>query len=278
MRKAIDVAVLAENTAGSTDVLAEHGMAWWIDTGSKRILFDTGQGLVLKHNAAAMGISLASADTVALSHGHYDHSGGLATALAAAPGAGLFLHPAAIETKFSRRPAGAAPAGLRPDDRHALDRHAGHITWTTGPTEIADGVHLTGQVPRVTDFEDTGGAFFLDEVCTRPDPLIDDQTLFFETGEGLVVLFGCAHAGAVNTLRYIRELTGKPIHTVAGGMHLVRADARRMDLTIEAFRHLDIKRIAPSHCTGMPAVARFWREFPDRCFACPAGTRMQFER
>ena len=76
------------------------------------------------------------------------------------------------------------------------------------------------------NFEDTGGRFFLDAACTQPDPLLDDQALFFDTADGLVVLLGCAHSGVVNTLEYIRHLTGgRPIHTVLGGMHLLNGQS-----------------------------------------------------
>lgn len=85
--------VLSENTARGLGVLGEHGLAWWIDTGTHRVLFDTGQGLVLASNARRLRADLASAHSIALSHGHSDHVGGLDTALAAAPQATLYLHP-----------------------------------------------------------------------------------------------------------------------------------------------------------------------------------------
>ena len=95
------VTLLAENTARGMGILGEHGLAWWIDTGAHRVLFDTGQGLVLESNARRLHVDLASAHAIALSHGHLDHVGGLELALAAAPQATLYLHPRAIEPKFT---------------------------------------------------------------------------------------------------------------------------------------------------------------------------------
>jgi hypothetical protein len=115
-------------------------------------------------------------------------------------------------------------------------------------------------------------------VCSRPDPLVDDQAMFFETRDGIVVLLGCAHSGVVNTLQYVDHLTGrKPIHAVLGGMHLIGASAERLARTIEALRNWDIRLLAPAHCTGMAATAALWNAFPGRCTTCHAGSRFEFE-
>ncbi len=140
-----------------------------------------------------------------------------------------------------------------------------------------DGIFVTGEIPRHSTFEDTGGAFFTDPDGAHPDLLLDDQALYFDTKAGLVVLLGCAHSGVVNTLEYVRQLTGgRRIHTVMGGLHLLNASPARMDQTIAALRRLDIQRLAPAHCTGLPALAQLWTAFPDRCFACAVGVRQAF--
>jgi len=128
-------------------------------------------------------------------------------------------------------------------------------------------------VPRRNDFETTGGAFFRDEACRQPDELVDDQAAFLESPSGTVVILGCAHAGIVNTLRYVRELApGRPIHTVIGGTHLAAAGPERMDRTVEALKELDVRRIWPLHCTGFAAAARLWEALPGRVSVCPVGS------
>ena len=108
---------------------------------------------------------------------------------------------------------------------------------------------------------------------------MDDQALFFDTRDGVVVMLGCAHAGVVNTLLHIRQLTHhRPIHAVLGGMHLLLASPERMARTVEALRDLGIARLGPAHCTGVAAAARLWAEFPQACFACSVGTRLVFQR
>ncbi|MEA1950653.1 MAG: MBL fold metallo-hydrolase, partial [Planctomycetota bacterium] len=133
--------------------------------------------------------------------------------------------------------------------------------------------YLTGQVPRRNDFEDTGGPFYLDQACTEPDPLLDDQALYIETRAGVVVVLGCAHSGVVNILDHVADLTGRDqIHAVMGGMHLGRATSQRLLATSEVIKRYGIKKIGTAHCTGMRATSYLWSQFPDECFECCVGT------
>jgi len=272
--------MLVENSVAGRSVRAEHGLSYFIRTGRHCLLFDTGQSELLRDNAREIGISLEAVECIALSHGHYDHAGGLSAVRTLAPGARLFLHPAALAPRFAGNPDGTSRAvGIPEPSLHAIQNAGERVVWTTRPTELVDGVFVTGEIPRQTSYEDTGGAFFLDEVCTQRDPLVDDQALFFDTQEGTVVLLGCAHAGVVNTLSYIRHLTGgRPIHTVLGGMHLLYADANRIERTFAAFRELDIRQLGPAHCTGVIPTARLHTEFGDRCVLCVVGSSLRFQR
>ncbi len=272
------ITVLVENTARGLGLLAEHGLAFWIEWPGRKVLFDTGQSRVAAHNAAELGVALEETEAVVLSHGHYDHTGGLAAVLGAGRRPDVYLHPAAMEPKFGRNEDGTARAiGMDWQTREAIGSQAGTLVRTEQPVAVADGLTATGPVPRETDFEDTGGPFFLDAELTRPDPLADDQALFFESAEGTVVLLGCAHAGVINTLRDVRHLTGgRPIAAVLGGMHLVKASPERLQRTIEELRGMDVRLLAPSHCTGMAATAALWAALPGRCAECCAGSRFEF--
>ena len=217
------ITVLAENTVRQANLLAEHGLAFWVEANGYRVLFDTGQGKVLRGNAKHLTIPLDSTETLVVSHGHFDHTGGLKDVLGAAGQIDLYLHPAALEEKYYREKTLPHRAiGIPGLDEQALRRQTNSLTWTREPTELIEGVHVTGEIPRRNDFEDTGGPFYRDSSCTEADPLPDDQALYIETTTGLVVVLGCAHAGVVNTLDYIAELTGENrICAVMGGMHLV---------------------------------------------------------
>ena len=269
----IRITTLVENTASEAGLLAEHGLSFWIEYADKRILFDTGQSNILIQNAKVLGINLAEADAVILSHGHYDHTGGLAAVLDIATKAKIYLHPAAIEPKFSRKAFGADSIGMPDSARKAIGNR--RVIWTETPTQIFPGVTITGQVPRINNFENVGGPFFLDQNCQKPDELLDDQTLFIESQRGLVIVFGCAHSGVVNILHRIADLSEKKLFYAAlGGMHLLRASKERIEQTEAVFREYNLQKIGPAHCTGSNAIKKFKTAFPNRYFVCSVGTQI----
>lgn len=278
MKRSVTLTVLAENSVHGRGLLAEHGLSIWVQSGAGSILFDTGQGLALPVNARLLHAPWPALDAVVLSHGHYDHTGGLAFALEQAPRAKVFAHPHAVRRKFIRETDGAMrEVGTVGPNAACLQSRGRAIVRTEKPTEVLPGIIVTGQIPRVTDFEDTGGPFFLDPQGKEPDPLLDDQALFFTCGEGTVILLGCAHAGVVNTLHYVGQLTDhRPIYAVLGGMHLLTASADRLNRTLEAFRDWGAQRFGPAHCTGMTATARLWATLPGRCTSFAVGTVSEF--
>ena len=268
----ITITVLCENTARGAGILGEHGLAFWIETGTHRVLFDTGQGMALGPNAARLGIDLATADAIVLSHGHFDHVGGLEAALAAAPGAKLYLHPRATERKYS----GARCISLPFVETEAFRLAGRRVVATRAPSEVVPGVWMTGEIPRTNDFEDTGGPFFLDAALAQPDPLLDDQALYLPTTQGAIVIFGCAHSGAINTLRHIASLTGNArVRLLLGGLHLESASPRRLEETVRALRVCRPQKMGFCHCTGLHAIRRLWDEFPDACLQAHAGLRLE---
>jgi 7,8-dihydropterin-6-yl-methyl-4-(beta-D-ribofuranosyl)aminobenzene 5'-phosphate synthase len=272
------ITVLVENTASRPDLGAEHGLSYWIEMDDRRILFDAGHTDLILRNAAQLGVNLASADAIVLSHGHFDHTGGLAAVLPLCPQARVFIHPKAFEAKFSRHADGTVhDISMPASSAEALRRHAGPVTQTEQPAKIIEGLFATGAVPRANDFEDTGGDFFLDRACGKPDPIVDDQAMYLPSSGGTVVLLGCAHAGVVNTLHHIARLTGdEPIHAILGGMHLHSATDRRLASTTEALARYTIDVLGPAHCTGAEPTALLRERFPRAFAACHAGSRFVF--
>jgi 7,8-dihydropterin-6-yl-methyl-4-(beta-D-ribofuranosyl)aminobenzene 5'-phosphate synthase len=273
------ISVLVENTARGADLLAEHGWALWIEADGRRIMFDTGQGMVLRRNAKHLEIPLSATEIVVISHGHFDHTGGLKDVLSASGQIDLYLHPAALEQKYHREKTSPhRNIGIPGWDEQALRGQTRSLTWTREPTELMAGVRVTGEIPRRNAFEDTGGPFYRDSSCTEPDPLPDDQALYIDTAAGLVVVLGCAHAGVVNTLDRIAELTGRrKVHAVLGGMHLLRATPERLEATLEALIRYGVERVGTAHCTGMRAAAFLWSRLPEVCFECSVGSVFSIE-
>jgi 7,8-dihydropterin-6-yl-methyl-4-(beta-D-ribofuranosyl)aminobenzene 5'-phosphate synthase len=276
-KKMISLTILSENTVRGAGLLGEHGLSYWLETGTHRVLFDTGQGMVMEKNAAKLGIDLGQADAIVLSHGHYDHVSGLPYALDAAPDAALWFHPAATEKKFIRSPKGT-PRRISTDFMEAGDFGKSRIVHrVVEPAEVVPGVWVTGGIPRTNDFEDVGGPFFLDEGLTIPDPIADDMAVYLPGKDSLSVIYGCAHAGGINTLEHISQFTGNlPVHTLLGGLHLAAASPERMDRTVAALRLLAPRRMGFCHCTGASAIHRLWSEFPDAGMEVHVGKRIHF--
>ncbi|MBN1456287.1 MAG: iron-sulfur cluster assembly scaffold protein [Sedimentisphaerales bacterium] len=271
--KAIKITVLVDDN-GTGDLQLEHGLSFWVEYGGKRVLFDTGQSDVVVKNAEMLDIDLAVTDAIVISHGHYDHTGGLAAVLDIASKAKLYLHPSAIKPKFSKRDYGTESIGMPNSALKAIGNRK--VIWTEMPTEVLPRFFVTSRIPRVTDFESGEGYFFSDKNCRQADKFPDDQAIFFDSPKGVVVLLGCAHSGAANTLHYIAKLSGKPrIYAVIGGMHLLRACPERIERTIDALKQYGVQKIGAAHCTGSKPIEKFKNAFSEQCFTCSAGMQIE---
>lgn len=274
----VTVTVLVDNMAGGGPLLGEWGAAFLVETDKEQILFDTGGGLVLLGNARALDVNLSKTKAIVISHEHGDHTSGLDSALNASGRVDLYIHPAGFDTRYWKDGVRAEPHTLL-ISRQQLMQRVRNLVETKGPTNVGEGLTVTGQIPRVRDFEDTGLSqyAFLDEKLATPDPVLDDQAVFFRVPEGVVIVLGCGHAGLVNTMAYVSELTGeKRIYAVIGGTHLISASPDRLKKTVEALREYDVQKILLSHCTGVRAFAELANAFPGRCRWPASGSVIRF--
>ena len=248
--------ILVDNHA-AVGLAEEHGFAVWIEAGGKHILFDTGQGTALRPNTERTAYDPEKADILVLSHGHYDHTGGVDYVLERNPEIQVYAHLEIFRERYSLHP-GQPPKeiSMPPEERlvvaNLLDSH---LHWVPGPTQIAEGVWLTGPIPRNHPLEDTGGPFFLEPDGKTADEIPDDLSMWIETPNGLLVVCGCCHSGLINTLNHIRSVSGTDrIWGVLGGFHLKHASEARLAATVEGLRAIRPDFLVPCHCTGDTAI------------------------
>ncbi|MCK4402385.1 MAG: MBL fold metallo-hydrolase [Dehalococcoidia bacterium] len=271
------ITTLSENCADRGYLLAEYGLSIVVETDDVNILFDTGASISASYNADVLGIDLSKIDKVVLSHGHYDHTGGLRQILGKmGEEVEIIAHPDIWVAKYSRSQGQKDRYNGIPFQRQELERLGANFNLTTKPVRITDSIMTTGEVPMVTDFEEIEPVFFVKQDSGwQPDKLLDDQALIINAEPGLIVILGCAHRGPINTLYYAQQLTGvKSIHMVLGGSHLIHASEERIWLTIAALKELGVQRLGLCHCTGLPAIMLIAREFEDKFFFNNAGTRL----
>ena len=272
-----ELTILCENTvARPLGLIGEHGFSCLIETaGHGSFLFDTGQGLGLARNADVLGKNLADLRGIVLSHGHFDHSGGLPAALKKCGPVDVFAHPEVFLPRCWAGRHEQRSNGL-PYGREELEALGARFVPVTRLTEPASGLFLSGEVPRTTSFETGDPHLFLGpekDRPLRPDPFLDDLSLAMTTDRGLVVLLGCAHAGMVNILEHFRSGTGcDRVHVVLGGTHLAPAGAEQFAETVRYLKERNVERIGVSHCTGLSRGAELMRELPGKVFFANVGS------
>jgi len=260
---------LAENTTARPATFGEEGLSILIEAGTSIILLDTGQTISVVLNAAALGVDLSRVEKIVLSHGHFDHTGGLRSVLRKMrKNVEVVCHPDVWAPKYAVGKDGAERFIGVPFQRLELESLGARFAMSKGPVVLAENVTALGEVPMVNDFETIDPHLFVrDGTGLRPDDLLDDRAVVINSGDGLVVVLGCAHRGIINTLKQAQKLAGlERINLVVGGSHLVGSGEERVWQTVAALKELNVERLGLCHCTSLPAAAILAREFGDRFF------------
>ena len=267
------ITTLSENTAGKGNFLGEWGLSILVESDEANILFDTGQSISASYNAELLGADLSRIDKIVLSHGHFDHTGGLKHCLSKmGKEIEVIAHPDIWQAKYAVGEGEERYIGI-PFSRQELESLGARFRLTAEPVRISQHIMTSGEIPMVTDYEVIEPELVVKEDGGyRPDSFRDDQALIITTEPGLVVILGCAHRGIINTLYHAQNLSGvKAIDTVLGGCHLMNATEERVWLTIAALKELGVKRLGVCHCTGLPASVIMAQEFGERFFFNNAG-------
>lgn len=248
------VTVLVENTSSSDELGHQHGLSLFIETAHKRLLFDMGSDDLFIKNAQKLGIDLGSVDAAILSHGHWDHGGGIASFFALNDHAPLYVRGGAFGPYYSLRADGIYHwAGLD----HTLASHD-RIIVVEDDRSIGEGLLLFGSVANHHGLPIGNNTLFERvEGLWQVDRFDHEQYLLIEEDGKRVLITGCSHRGIVNIVEAVSERYGISADVVIGGFHLMdytEDDAQALD-EIAAYLAASAATYYTGHCTGSESYA-----------------------
>jgi 7,8-dihydropterin-6-yl-methyl-4-(beta-D-ribofuranosyl)aminobenzene 5'-phosphate synthase len=274
------ITILCENTVGRRIGLGEHGFSAFVETDQGNYLFDTGRGLSIVRNSLELNKDLRTIRKIFLSHGHYDHTGGLPEVLTLKGKVDVHAHPHIFLDRIHMIEENGKEkkrfVGLPYKEKYLRSLGANFI-FNTDFMEVEKRVFLTGEVPRKTFFEKPDPTLFSEiDGKINQDLFLDDQSLILDTEKGLVLVLGCAHSGVVNIIHQVIQKTGKDkFYAILGGTHLDFLTLEQLDESIKTLKKIKIKKIGVCHCTGMRAAFRLHQEFGDRFFYGHVGSGLE---
>lgn len=244
------ITILTDNFAGAR-FLSEHGLSYLIEYDDVRLLWDTGATDVFLQNAKKLNLNIDEVEMVVLSHGHWDHGDGLKFL----KNKTLITHPNSFIKRYRR--INNEYLGLNQTIEQVKQNF--NLILSEKPYFINENIVFLGEIPRKFDFEKWNTPY-VDEFG-KEDFISDDSALAIVQKDGLVIVTGCSHSGICNIIEYAKSVTGiDKIKAVIGGFHLKKVN-NQTKKTIEYFKENKIEQIYPSHCTQLPALAEFYKEF-----------------
>ncbi len=274
--------ILCDNYVGRPGLVGEHGFSTLIECGERRYLFDAGSGVGLSANMKLLDKKLKGIGRIFLSHGHYDHTGGLEWVLQQTGPVNVVAHPDIFSQHYVQNPLlfATEPRYIgSPHSKEELTALGADFTFVDQTRQVEDGLWFVTGVPCKPDqsFQDPQ-LLLPDGQAFSPDPISDDASLLIETATDPVLLLGCAHAGVLNILDHIAEtLKIRKLRAILGGTHLMFFSPERIAAVIRRFEDFGVEQVGVSHCTGMKAAVALGAHFKERFAAAAAGSVFSFD-
>ena len=271
---------LLDNKTENSKCKAEWGLSVLIETGGKKILLDAGTTDMYKANAEALGVDLTEVDAMVISHGHFDHTGGVPSFVKLNEKAPVYLHRDGFYEAYGETDGEVETeaCSIRWNEEE-MEAVWPRIRFTGGVVELYDNVTLIGDIPDLEGYPATEQFWRRVEKEDGsseliPDTMSHEQVIVVEEEAGLYVFSGCSHRGVVPTLRHVQSLMpGKRIAGLIAGMHLYPASSEMRKKIVEEIARLDMDVVFPVHCTGMDAILQMKALMGDKCVVACAGDK-----
>lgn len=261
---AFRVTTLMENTSPKDCLAAEHGLSLLVEGNGKKILYDTGASPLFLKNAKALNVDLTGVDALVLSHGHYDHTGGVtALLLGSNRPSRVYLGRRFFGARYSRKKDGLLEIGPAVEQEDLDASGVPYAEVGSEPLPLGDGIWaVSGFVTRDEMERLSPNMMRPGGEALETDPFEDEVVLVLEGEEGITLISGCAHVGILSMCTRVEELFGRPVTTFLGGTHLMVANDARIEHTCACLKQRGMLRLGACHCSGEKAGAYFQANFP----------------
>lgn len=288
----IEITTIVENHPNMVlGISGEHGLSMKVEYKGRTLLFDTGQTGIFLDNADKMNVDLSGISDIILSHGHYDHTGGLKCYLEKNNEKNIYVGKSFFDKKFKKNPDGSIVYNGNPflsmdTEEYVEPANISIIKKSNSTVQMIDsaiykldeGMWLVRDFEMTNGFEKLDNRFFIGRNSEYYlDRFQDELVLCLETSKGMVIIAGCSHVGIINIVHNIRErFNGIPIRGIIGGIHLIYAEEERLNRTLEELEKLNLEFLAVSHCTGDGNIEKIRNVFGNRFIMNITGNRIEF--